>query len=243
MSEEWEENKQEEASHEASEHASDASDAQTAESGYSAESSAQPDHGLGLTDPAPNPEPVYPHFAQQEGENPHPAASDPAPSSSADSAGYHDEYPDADPSSEPAPAPDDPNAESTDPGHYSSPLPDATPSVPETLSFAIFDIRRGITQLRNSSAAGLPGTVVHTAILHFEAAIARMDRALAQHSGVGEHNADGSQDEAHEQQVAAQRVKYEREYMDRVPPVPGAGPGSAPQNSKPSEPNPEANVS
>jgi hypothetical protein len=85
----------------------------------------------------------------------------------------------------------------------------SAPATPESaLNFAIIDIQRGINQIRQSSAASVVGTWAHTAILYFDAAIARLDWSL-------DRARSGKRVSA--EQRAAERVEYEKNYRDEVP--------------------------
>jgi hypothetical protein len=87
----------------------------------------------------------------------------------------------------------------------SAPAPAPANPATDALSFAIIDCQRGVNQLRQNSAASVAGTWVHTAILYFDAAIARLDRSLGlQRPGVRLSAEDR----------ARERTRYEHEYVD-----------------------------
>ena len=81
--------------------------------------------------------------------------------------------------------------------------------VADSLSFAIIDVQRGISRLRQNSSATTPGTWVYDAIQYFDAAVARLDRSLALHRPGVRLSAEDR---------ARERTRYEREYIDPTQP-------------------------
>jgi hypothetical protein len=85
----------------------------------------------------------------------------------------------------------------------------------DALTFAIYDLQRGINKLRQSSAPPTPGTLIYDAIAYFEAAAQRLDRSLEITRGGKKLSAEEREKE---------RERYQKEYVDPVTPTVAAPP-------------------